>query len=68
MGNLYEYTETMKYVRDMVFLEVLDDTEKSKTWVKGLDKFPKNKSFIDDKAWGDFGDDKPLLKKKSTKK
>lgn len=67
MANLYEHTLTLQYVRDMVFLEVIDDSEKSETWVKELEKLPKSKSFVDDKAWGDFSDNKQSPKKKNKK-
>lgn len=65
MANLYEHTLTMQYVRDMVFLEVVAESDKSETWVKELGKQPKNKSFVDDKAWGDFSDNEQPAKKKN---
>lgn len=68
MANLYEHTLTLQYIRDMVFLEVIDESDKSETWDKELEKHPKNKSFVDDKAWGDFSDDKQTPKKKNSKK
>jgi|CXWL01.1.fsa_nt_gi hypothetical protein len=67
MANLYEHTLTLKYVRDMVFLEDIDESDISETWDKELEKAPKNKSFVDEKAWGIFNDNEQPPKKKNDK-
>ena len=48
MANLYEYTITMQYVRDLVFLDFVDESDYSETWNEELLKFAKNSGPIDD--------------------
>ena len=67
MGNLYEQTQTLQYVRDMILLEPENHPDNKLPLEDKLAKYPKNKSHVDDKAWGDFSDTKQPPKKKNGK-
>lgn len=67
MANLYEHTQTLQYIRDMIFLDPVDAPTDSRPLDERLAELPKNKSFVDDKSWGDFSDDNQTPKKKNSK-
>lgn len=49
MANLYEQTNTLQYIRDMLFLDRVDETTKKTPLDKKLSKLPQNSSFVDDR-------------------
>ena len=67
MANLYEHTLTLQYIRDMVFLDPVGAPADNRPLNERLAELPKNKSFVDDKSWGDYGDDNQKPKKKNSK-
>jgi len=48
VGNLYEYTNTMQYVRDLIFLEPQDESSDKRPLKEKLVPFTETKSFLDD--------------------
>jgi hypothetical protein len=66
MANLYEYTITMQYVRDLVFLDFVDESDYSETWNEEMLKLPKNSGPIDDGKTENPPSKASKSKKKST--
>ena len=48
MANLYEQTNTLQYIRDMLFLDGVSETTSKTPLDKKLAKLPQNSSFVDD--------------------
>ncbi len=65
MGNLYEQTNNLLYIKDIVLLENDKEKESSETLKQKLAKHPKNKGPIDDSEYGKWQDKTEQPKKKN---
>ena len=68
MGNLYEQTNNLLYIRDMVLLENEKEAKSEEPLKQKLAKQPKNKGPIDDRVFGKRQGDTEKPKNKNASK